>query len=47
MMGVTYGTALRNVERLVQAGILELVRETSYGKTYVANGIMDVIRWQE
>ena len=43
-LNVTYPSAQRNVERLVQAGILRLVSETSYGRAYVATEILDVIR---
>lgn len=44
LLKVTYPSAQRNVERLVQAGILRLISEASYGKTYAATEILDVIR---
>lgn len=47
LLGVTYRSAQRNVERLVQAGILQLIGDASYGKTYVAPEIMDAIRGEE
>jgi len=43
LLGVTYPSAQRNVERLVEAGILRLVQDVSHGKTYVATEILDVI----
>ncbi|MEJ5349869.1 MAG: Fic family protein [Desulfosoma sp.] len=43
MLNVTYPSAQKNVERLVQAGILQLISEGSYGKTYAAQEILDVI----
>lgn len=43
LLNVTYPSAQRNVERLVQAGILHLISETGYGKTYVAIEIVKVI----
>jgi len=47
LLGVTYPSAQRSLERLVQAGILHLVSGTSYRKTYMADAIIDVIRRQE
>jgi len=44
---VTYRTAQRNVNRLVAAGILHQAGEASYGKTYVATEILQVIGEQE
>ena len=44
---VTYRTAQRNVNRLVTVGILHQAGETSYGKTYVATEILQVIGEQE
>ena len=44
LLNVTYLSAQRNIERLVQAGILHLARETSYGKTYIASEILDLLR---
>lgn len=43
LLGITYRSARRNVERLVQAGILHSVSETSYGKTFMAREIMEII----
>ncbi len=43
LLGVTYPSAQRNVERLVEAGILRLAQDVSHGKTYVATEILDVI----
>jgi hypothetical protein len=43
LLGVTYPSAQRNVKRLVEAGILRQVGESSYGKTFVASEILDVI----
>jgi len=40
---VTYASARRNVEKLVTAGILQQVGESSYGKTFVAQEILRVI----
>ena len=42
-MGVTYRSAQRNVEKLVTAGILQPVGDASYGKTYLAAEILDII----
>jgi len=47
LLGVTYRSARRNVEKLVRAGILQLIGEVSYGKTYLAPEIIDVIRDRE
>ncbi|HOT91454.1 MAG TPA: Fic family protein [Anaerolineae bacterium] len=43
LLDVTYPSAQRNVEKLVQAGILQLTGEAVYGKTYMATEIMNVI----
>jgi len=43
LLDVTYRTAQRNVEKLVTAGILRPVDDASYGKTYLAAEILDVI----
>lgn len=43
LLGVTYPSAKRNMEKLVQAGILQLVDEAVYGRTYVASEIMNVL----
>ena len=43
LLAVTYPSAQRNIERLVQAGILQLASESGYGKTYVATEIFKVI----
>ena len=42
-LGVTYPSAQRNVERLIEAGILQPVGQVAYGKTYLAAEIMRVI----
>ncbi len=42
-LGVSYPGAQQNVRRLVQAGILQQVGETSYGKTFVATAILDAV----
>lgn len=44
LLNVTYRSAQRNVEKLIQAGILQPVSDTVYGRTYIANEIIDVIR---
>lgn len=43
LLGVTYRSAQRNVEKLVTAGILQPVGDASYGKTYLAAEILDII----
>lgn len=43
IMGVTYRAAQNNVNRLVRAGILEQLGQSSYGKTYAANEIVKII----
>ncbi len=43
ILGVTYPSAQRNVEKLVQAGILEQVGESSYNKTFLAREILAVL----
>lgn len=43
LLGVTYRSAQHNVERLVTAGILRPVGDASYGKTYLAAEILDII----
>ncbi len=47
LLDVTYPSAQRNVERLVQAGILQPIGEASYGKTYVATDILGLIYEEE
>lgn len=47
LLDVTYPSAQRNVERLVQAGILQPIGEASYGKTYVATDILGIIYEEE
>jgi Fic family protein len=42
-LDVTYRTAQRNVEKLVAAGILQQMGESSYGKTFVAFEILEVV----
>jgi Fic family protein len=43
LLSVTYPSAQRNVQKLVEAGILRQVGASSYGKTYVADEILQVI----
>lgn len=43
LLDVTYPSAQRNVEKLVEAGILQLIGEAVYGKTYMAVEIMNAI----
>ncbi len=43
LLNITYPSAQHNVEKLRQAGILQLISETGYGKTYVATEIVNVI----
>lgn len=43
LLDVTYRSAKRNVEKLVDAGILSQVGDADYGKTYIANEILEVI----
>ena len=44
LLDVTYRSAKLNVEKLVDAGILSQVGDADYGKTYIANEILEVIR---
>jgi len=43
LLGVTYRSAQRNVQKLVAAGILQQVGESSYGKTFLAAEILQAI----
>ncbi len=43
LLGVTYRSAKLNVEKLVDAGILSQVGDADYGKTFIANEILEVI----
>jgi Fic family protein len=43
ILRATYPSAQRNVERLVKAGILQPVGETSYGKTFSSQAILELI----
>ena len=43
LLGVTYHSARRNVDKLVKVGILQQVGESTYGKTYVAADILQAI----
>ncbi len=43
LLGVTYRSAKLNVEKLAQAGILRQVGESAYGKTYLAEAILQAI----
>ena len=40
---VTYHSARHNVQRLVELGILRRVGETSYGKTFLAGQILQIV----
>jgi Fic family protein len=42
-LDVTYPTAQRNVEKLVSEGILQQIGQASYGKTFIATEILEVI----
>jgi len=39
----SYHSAQKNIEKLVSAGILQPAHETTYGKTYIAAEILDVL----
>jgi len=43
LLDVTYRSAQRNVEKLVEAGILQQVGDASYGKTFFAAEILQAI----
>lgn len=43
MLDVTYHSARGNVEKLCEAGILQQMGEASYGKTFIARKIMELI----
>jgi len=43
LLGVTYHSARRNVDKLVEFGLLEQVGEATYGKTLVAAEILQAI----
>ena len=43
LLGITYRSAQRIVEKLVQLGILRQIGEASYGKVYVADDVLRVI----
>lgn len=43
VLGVTYHSAQNTVEKLVEAGILEPIRNVSYSKTFIAREIMIAI----
>jgi len=47
LLSVTYPSARRNVEKLVEAEILRPVADVSYRKTYVAAEILEIIVEQE
>lgn len=42
-LAVTYPSAQRNIERLVEAGILQQLGDASYNRTFVAREILDLI----
>lgn len=43
LLDVTYPSAKRNVEKLVDAGILSQVGDADYGKTYIADEILEIV----
>jgi len=43
LLGVTYRSAQLNVRKLIEAGILAQIGDADYGRTYVANEILDMI----
>jgi len=43
LLNVTYHSAQRSIEKLVRAGVLRPVGDASYGKTYLAQEILDII----
>ena len=43
VLQVTYPSALRTVERLVEAGVMTQLGESSYGRTFVAGEILSII----
>ncbi len=43
VLDVTYPSAQRNVEKLVNAGILEQLGDSSYNKTFIAREILNII----
>jgi len=47
MLDVTYSTAQYSIRKLIEAGILRQVGEASYGRSFVAWEILDIIREDE
>jgi Fic family protein len=47
ILDVTYPTAQYNIKKLIEAGILRQVGESSYGRSFVAWEILDIIREDE
>ena len=47
LLDVTYRSAQRNVEKLVEAGVLQQVGDASYGKTFFAPEILQNIGEEE
>lgn len=43
MLGVTYHTARKNIEKLVEAGVLRQLVDAKYGKLYGATQILDIL----
>jgi Fic family protein len=43
LLRVTYRSAKLNVEKLVSAGLLQQLGEESYGKTYLAREILEIV----
>ena len=44
LLGVTFVTAQRNVEKLIKANILQEIGKTPQGRAYVADGIIRILR---
>ncbi len=42
-LGVTYVSAQRNVEKLVQAGILKQLGTSTYDRSFAATEILDIV----
>lgn len=43
LLGLTYRSAQLNVRKLIEANILAQIGEADYGRTYVANEILELI----
>jgi Fic family protein len=44
ILGVTYRSAHRNVQKLVEAGILKQMSEFVYNKVFIAEDIIRIVR---